>query len=59
MSDIFAVEGGSPLWKQSLSIPFRPPQDDFTPSNLDQVRDEAIFTLFDESVEDDAARGGS
>ncbi len=51
--------GGSPLWKQSISIPFRPPQDDFTPPNLEQVRDDVIFTLFDEVFENDSKRGGN
>ena len=50
--------GGAPLWKQSLSFPFRAPQDDLTPSNLEQVRDVVVFTLFDEVVEDDAKIGG-
>ena len=50
--------GGSPLWKQSISIPFRPPQDDFTPPNLEQVRDDVTFTLFDEVFENDSQIGG-
>jgi hypothetical protein len=37
---------------------FRAPQDDCTPSNLEQVRDVVTFTLFDEVVEDDAKIGG-
>jgi hypothetical protein len=36
----------------------RAPQDDCTPSNLEQVRDVVTFTLFDEVVEDDAKIGG-
>jgi hypothetical protein len=40
--------GRSPLWKESLAIPFRPPQNDFTPANLAQVRDNIYFSLFDE-----------
>jgi hypothetical protein len=32
------MEGGSPLWKQSLSLPFRPPQGDYTPDGLSRVR---------------------
>jgi hypothetical protein len=31
------MEGGSPLWKQSLSLPFKAPQGDYTPDNLAQV----------------------
>lgn len=34
------MEGGSPLWKQSLSLPFRPPQGDYTPDGLSRVRNE-------------------
>lgn len=51
-------EGSIPLWKQSLTIPFTPPQGDFTPLSLEQVREEIYFTLFDEVREDDAERGG-
>lgn len=32
------MEGASPLWKQSLSLPFKAPQGDYTPDNLAQVR---------------------
>lgn len=52
------IDGTMPLWKQSISIPFLPPQQDFSPVSLEQVRDEVYFTLFDEIVEDDAERGG-
>lgn len=48
-----SVGGAAPLWKQSMSIPFQPPQNDFTPINLSQVRDEIVFTLFDEIIADD------
>ena len=44
------VDGPAPMWKQSLSMPFRPPHDDFTPNNLMQVQDIVVFTLFDELV---------
>ena len=36
-----SMEGGAPLWKQSLSLPFRAPQDDYTPDSLGRVRDNA------------------
>lgn len=49
-----SIEGTGPLWKQSLSLPFRAPQDDFTPSNLSQVQDVIYFTLFDQIIEDDS-----
>ena len=32
------MEGASPLWKQSLSLPFRAPQGNYTPDSLAQVR---------------------
>ena len=53
-----SIEGTAPLWKQSLSLPFRAPQDDFTPSNLSQVRDIIYFSLFDQIVEDEGGRKG-
>ena len=56
--DTVCIEGAAPLWKQSFSYPFRPPQDDYTPSNIIMVDDNVMFTLFDEYVEDDAKRGG-
>ena len=53
-----AMDGGTPMWRESLSLPFRAPQEDYTPSSLEQVREEVYFTLFDEVVEDDSERGG-
>lgn len=53
-----AMDGGTPMWRQSLSLPFRAPQDDFSPSSLEQVREQVYFTLFDEVEEDDSERGG-
>ena len=52
------LDGNTPFWKQSLSLPFRPPQNDFTPARLQQVREFIHFTLFDEIVVDDKNRGG-
>jgi coiled-coil and C2 domain-containing protein 2A len=54
-----SMSGSAPLWKQTISLPFRPPSDDYTPSALSQVRDQVYFTLFDEFEEDDAIRGGT
>lgn len=31
-------EGLTPLWKESLDLPFTPPMADFSPANLAQVR---------------------
>ncbi len=53
-----SIAGGAPLWKQSISLPFRSPNDDYTPAALGQVTDEVHFSLFDEVNEDDASRGG-
>lgn len=52
------LDGSMPLWKQSISIPFHPPHNDFTPVALEQIREMIYFTVFDEVFEDDAARGG-
>ena len=52
------LDGNTPFWKQSLSLPFHPPQNDFTPARLQQVREFIHFTLFDEVVVDDKNRGG-
>lgn len=52
------LEGATPLWRQSLALPFLPPQNDFAPLSLEQVRDDVSFTIFDEVEEDDAERGG-
>ena len=42
-----AEEGAAPKWHGQLTLPFRAPQDDFTPANLTQVRDVVTFMLFD------------
>jgi hypothetical protein len=52
------IGGSAPLWKQSLALPFAAPQMDFTPAALMQVKDEVLFSIFDEYSEDDAGRGG-
>ncbi len=52
-------EGGTPMWKQSIALPFRPPQNDFSPTSLDQLREDVHFTLFDEVFADDSERGGA
>lgn len=52
------VEGISPKWDQILSLPFRAPQDDYSPGNLEQVTDEVFFNLFDEVILDDSSLGG-
>jgi len=52
------MDGAAPMWRQSISLPFKAPQDDFSPASLEQVREELYFTLFDEVEEDDSERGG-
>lgn len=37
-----SMEGGAPLWKQSLSLPFIAPQEDYTPDSLSQVSQSSI-----------------
>eukprot|EP01038_Epipyxis_sp_PR26KG_P007416 gene7416-10108_t len=51
-------EGATPLWKQSFRIPFQAPDDDYSPLKILSMSDEVFFTLFDEVVEDDSAKGG-
>lgn len=51
-------EGTTPMWKESLALPFLPPKNDFSPIGLDQIREEIYFTLFDEVYVDDRERGG-
>jgi hypothetical protein len=51
-------QGAAPLWKQSLTTPLKAPDDDFSPSNLEQIEDEIHFTLFDELLSDDSNLGG-
>jgi coiled-coil and C2 domain-containing protein 2A len=53
-----AMPGNAPIWKQTLKLPFRAPQDDFSPSSLQQVRDEMFISVFDEVMVDDVDRGG-
>lgn len=52
------AEGPNPSWKQSLSLPFFPPQGDFSHSNLEKIDDHVFITLYDEIIYDDEHRGG-
>jgi len=52
------VEGVAPLWKQTLDIPFRPPMGDFSPTQLQQVRDDVEIMLFDNINTDIGDMGG-
>ncbi|CAM9781135.1 unnamed protein product, partial [Laminaria digitata] len=51
-------EGLTPLWKESLDLPFTPPMADFSPANLAQVHEMIIISLFDEVEIDDRGSGG-
>ncbi|CAM9133752.1 unnamed protein product [Ectocarpus sp. 12 AP-2014] len=51
-------EGLTPLWKESLDLPFTPPMADFSPANLAQVHEMIIISLFDEVEFDDRSSGG-
>eukprot|EP00903_Cladosiphon_okamuranus_P014903 g13800.t1 len=51
-------EGLTPLWKESLDLPFTPPMADFSPANLAQVHEMIIISLFDEVEFDDRGVGG-
>jgi len=53
-----SIAGSTPFWKQTLSLPFRPPQNDFAPAKLQQVREVVNFAVFDEIVENDKHKGG-
>eukprot|EP01035_Chromulina_nebulosa_P018024 gene18024-23665_t len=48
-----SIEGVSPEWKYLSSLPFHPPRDDFSPLNLQQVREDIVFTLFAVNIQDD------
>ena len=52
------VEGVAPLWKQTLDVPFRPPMGDFSPTHLQQVRDNVEIMLFDNIQTDVGDQGG-
>ena len=53
-----SVMGVSPLWKQTLDVPFRPPMGDFSPGSLSQVRDSIDIMLFDSVSMDAYEEGG-
>eukprot|EP01041_Mallomonas_annulata_P001440 gene1440-2773_t len=50
------VDHGPHIWKQSLKLPFQPPQNAFTTAALSSIADELHFSLFDEKIEDDSHR---
>ncbi|CAM9309130.1 unnamed protein product [Chrysoparadoxa australica] len=50
--------GVAPLWKETLTLPFHPPSDDFGPVNVSQVNEQVMVSLFDEVEYDDRPQGG-
>uniref|UniRef100_X1Z7B6 C2 domain-containing protein n=1 Tax=Capitella teleta TaxID=283909 RepID=X1Z7B6_CAPTE len=55
------AEGPNPSWNEELTIPFKPPNNDYSATNLQTIRDVVFFNLFDEYVteivQDDRERG--
>ncbi|CAM9139827.1 unnamed protein product, partial [Phaeothamnion confervicola] len=51
-------EGQAPLWRETVEMPFVPPEGNFTPAVLGQVKDAVCISLFDEVHFDDRPRGG-
>lgn len=52
------MDGSSPIWKQSMRLPFHPPRDDFSVSSLTAITDEVYFSVFDEVIEYDPSKTG-
>jgi hypothetical protein len=52
------LEGMAPMWRQSVSLAFKNPEDDYSSAAMAQIRDSVTITIFDEVTEDDAHRGG-
>ena len=43
-----ASAGIAPQWNELLTLPFTPPNNDFSPMALAAVRDDVVVSLFDE-----------
>ncbi|XP_028396123.1 coiled-coil and C2 domain-containing protein 2A-like [Dendronephthya gigantea] len=46
------ADGPNPSWNEELTLPFRPPNDDYSPANLQTVNDVIYLNIFDEVVVD-------
>ncbi|KAF8782528.1 Coiled-coil and C2 domain-containing protein 2A [Argiope bruennichi] len=46
------AEGPHPTWNQELVLPFRAPNDNYTPSNLETIKECIYINLFDEVTVD-------
>ncbi|XP_013408980.1 coiled-coil and C2 domain-containing protein 2A-like isoform X3 [Lingula anatina] len=49
------ADGPNPSWNYNIRLPFRPENGDFSPSNLQTIRDHLYLNLFDEVVTDMAS----
>lgn len=52
------AEGRTPIWKDSIQLPFTPPMNDFSAAALSQIRDTVTLSLFDLIRIDDRPSGG-
>ncbi|CAM1295274.1 CC2D2A (predicted) [Pycnogonum litorale] len=48
----FAADGPNPTWNQELHLPFKAPDDNYSPTNLQAVKDVIYFNVFDEVIID-------
>lgn len=46
------ADGPNPSWNEELTLPFQPPNDDYSPANLQTVNDVIYLNVFDEVVVD-------
>ena len=46
------AEGPNPSWNEELQIPFKPPNNDYSSTNLQTVTDNLFISLFDEYIID-------
>lgn len=51
-------DGPNPIWMETLVLPFVPPMGDFSPKQLEGVKDQIYVNLFDELFIDDRDQGG-
>ncbi|KAG7378160.1 Coiled-coil and C2 domain-containing protein 2A [Phytophthora pseudosyringae] len=56
--------GAHPMWMETVALPFRPPQDDWSPGGIESTQDTIRFSLFDQvtrqastTVDDDRQEG--
>ncbi|KAG1693402.1 hypothetical protein DVH05_023487 [Phytophthora capsici] len=55
--------GSHPMWMETVSLPFRPPQDDWSPEGIESTQDVIRFSIFDQvtrpalTIEDERQEG--